>query len=69
MEIFLWLIVYLAFVLPVTKCLSVSSGMKLTDCFGFAVLWPISVPAICFFETLGWLVRKLVAKSAYLIEN
>jgi len=69
MEIFLWLIVYLAFVLPVTKCLSVSSGMKLTDCFGFAVLWPTSVPAICFFEILGWFFEKLAARLTYLIED
>jgi len=69
METFLWLIVYLAFVLPVTKCFRMGSELDLDDCFVFAVFWPISVPAICFFETLGWFVNKLVARLKYLIED
>lgn len=69
MEIFLWLIVYLAFILPVTKCFAISSGTRLADCFVFGLFWPLFVLSVCLFEGLGWFVDKLAAKLVYLIED
>jgi len=69
MEIFLWLIVYLTFVLPVTKCFSMESSSSLDNALVLGLIWPVSLPVICFFETLGWLVNKLAARLKYLIED
>lgn len=72
MEIFLWFILWAAFVLPVTKCfmLEVSTDYyqaEAKDNIFFGIFWPISVPGVVFgtlvevvlLSVFGWL-SKLV---------
>ena len=68
MEIFLWLIVYLAFVLPIIKCIYMSTGWCFLDCIMVGIYWPAALPAICIVYLLDMFV-ELVAKLSYLIED
>ena len=71
MEITLWVILYLAFVLPVTKCISLGTGgtLKPADCLGFGLFWPISVVGILGGEVIYYVVKLIINKILYLIED
>lgn len=71
MEITLWVILYLAFVLPVTKCISLGTGgtLKPADCLGFGLIWPVAVVGILGGELIYQAVKLISKKIVYLIED
>ena len=75
MELFLWFILYAAFVLPVAKCFavgrSIPGGYKHTvrNWLWVGVLWPITVPSILLGVVLIEPIFKLFGKLINLFED
>ncbi len=74
MELFLWFILYAAFILPVTKCFAIEASegwykADVRDYLSFGLFWPITVPAVILGTMLEHLLSSILNRIIALIED